>query len=52
MTVAGPVERVEVLVDGTVETTDIAGVLRGHREMISPRAYLVDDRRDQAERRR
>jgi transglutaminase-like putative cysteine protease len=41
MTVAGPVERVEVLVEGTVETTDTAGVLRDHREVISPRVYLV-----------
>lgn len=40
MTVHGPVERIEVLVEGTVETTDTAGVLRGLREVISPRAYL------------
>lgn len=41
MTVAGPVERVEVLVEGTVETADTSGVLRDHRETISPRVYLV-----------
>jgi transglutaminase-like putative cysteine protease len=41
MTIVGPVERVEILVDGVVETTDEAGVLRDHREIISPRAYLV-----------
>ena len=40
MTVQGPVERIEVLVEGTVETADTAGVLRNHREVISPRAYL------------
>lgn len=41
LTLAGPVERVEVLVEGAVETADTAGVLRDHRETISPRAYLV-----------
>jgi transglutaminase-like putative cysteine protease len=40
MTVAGPVERIEVVVEGTVETTDTNGILRGHRETISPRVYL------------
>jgi transglutaminase-like putative cysteine protease len=40
MTVPGPVERIEIVVDGVVETTDTAGVLRGHREWISPRVYL------------
>ena len=40
LSVQGPVDRVEVVVEGTVETTDTAGVLRGHREVISPRAYL------------
>jgi transglutaminase-like putative cysteine protease len=40
MTVPGPVERIEILVSGLVETTDTAGVLRGHREWISPRVYL------------
>jgi transglutaminase-like putative cysteine protease len=40
MTVPGPVERIEVLVEGTVETSDTAGVLRGLRETISPRVYL------------
>jgi transglutaminase-like putative cysteine protease len=41
MTVAGPVDQIEVVVEGTVETNDTAGVLRDHREVISPRAYLV-----------
>jgi transglutaminase-like putative cysteine protease len=40
MTVPGPVEGIEVLVEGTVETADTAGVLRDHRETISPRVYL------------
>lgn len=41
MTLPGPVESVEVLVEGVVETTDTAGVLRGRRETVSPRVYLV-----------
>lgn len=40
MTVPGPVERIEIVVEGAVETIDTAGVLRGHRETISPRVYL------------
>ncbi|MFO1104865.1 MAG: transglutaminase family protein [Amaricoccus sp.] len=40
MTVQGPVERIEVLVTGTVETADTAGILRDHREIVSPRVYL------------
>jgi transglutaminase-like putative cysteine protease len=39
MTVPGPVERIAILVEGTVETTDTAGILRGHRETIWPQAY-------------
>lgn len=41
MTIAGPVERVAVLVEGTVDTTDTAGMLRDHREIIAPVVYLV-----------
>ena len=40
MTVQGPVERIAIEVAGTVETSDTAGVLRGHKEIISPRVYL------------
>jgi transglutaminase-like putative cysteine protease len=40
MTVQGPVSRIEVLVEGVVETADAAGVLRNHRETIFPLAYL------------
>lgn len=39
-TVKGPVEEVEVRVTGKVSTTDLAGVLRGHREQTPPLAYL------------
>ena len=41
-TVKGPVSEVEVRVAGTVETVDLAGVLRGHREVVAPEVYLVD----------
>jgi transglutaminase-like putative cysteine protease len=40
MTVPGPIDHVEILVRGLIETTDTAGVLRGHRETVSPRVYL------------
>ena len=39
-TVKGPVARIEVRVQGLVHTTDLAGVLRGHREMTPPEACL------------
>jgi transglutaminase-like putative cysteine protease len=42
--VRGPVEAVEVQVKGTVDTTDLAGVLRGHREKVPPMAYLRSTR--------
>ena len=41
-TVKGPVSQIEVRVKGTVRTTDLAGVLRGHREQVPPEAYLRD----------
>lgn len=40
MTVEGPIERIEILVQGVVETTDTTGVLRNHREVVSPRVFL------------
>jgi transglutaminase-like putative cysteine protease len=40
MTVKGPADAVEIVVAGTVETSDTAGVLRDHRETISPLVYL------------
>lgn len=39
-TVPGPVSEVLVKVHGIVETTDYAGVLRGHRERVPPVAWL------------
>lgn len=41
-TVLGPISEITVTVRGAVETTDLAGVLRGHREMVPPEAYLRD----------
>lgn len=41
-TVKGPVSSIEVRVQGQVETTDLAGMLRGHREYVAPEAYLRD----------
>lgn len=41
-TIAGPVEEIVVAVRGTVDTTDLAGILRGHRETVVPEAYLRD----------
>ncbi|WP_128253536.1 transglutaminase family protein [Falsirhodobacter deserti] len=40
--VTGPVLAVEVRVTGRVETSDCAGVLRGHRETIPTACYLRD----------
>ncbi|HMO07865.1 MAG TPA: transglutaminase family protein [Paracoccaceae bacterium] len=41
-TVSGPVEEIAVTVRGLVETADMAGVLRGHRESVHPLAWLSD----------
>lgn len=38
--VQGPVSEIAVRVQGTVETRDLAGVLRGHRETVRPEVYL------------
>lgn len=40
--VLGPVSEITVHVMGEVETTDLAGLLRGHRELTPPAAYLRD----------
>ena len=40
--VLGPVSEICVTVRGTVETLDLAGVLRGHRETVKPEVYLRD----------
>lgn len=39
-TVAGPVNEVSVRVHGTVETVDLTGLLRGHKETVVPDSYL------------
>ncbi|MFN4060688.1 transglutaminase family protein [Paracoccus hibiscisoli] len=41
-TVRGPVDHVTVRISGRIDTRDMAGVLRGHREMINPLTYLRD----------
>ncbi|SES73897.1 transglutaminase family protein [Paracoccus homiensis] len=41
-TVRGPVQEITVRTSGHIETRDTAGVLRGHREIIHPLAYLRD----------
>ena len=40
MSLLGPIEELTVDVFGVVETTDLSGVLRGHRELVPPLAYL------------
>ncbi len=40
VTVRGQVDEFEVTIEGVVETTDLAGVLRGHLERVSPLVYL------------
>jgi transglutaminase-like putative cysteine protease len=50
MTVQGPVEEITVLVEGTVETRDTAGMLKDHRETVSPRVYLQPTRAIEAGR--
>lgn len=40
--VPGPVASIDVRVTGQVATTDLAGVLRGHRETVAPECYLRD----------
>ena len=39
-TVKGPVAQIEVRVAGLVQTTDLSGVLRGHRELVPPEVYM------------
>lgn len=40
--VQGPVSEICVRVRGTVETVDLAGVLRGHREVAKPEVYMQE----------
>lgn len=46
----GPVDSLTVRVTGEVETVDLGGVLRGHRERIRPAAYLRATRATKADR--
>jgi transglutaminase-like putative cysteine protease len=47
--VLGSVSELAVKVSGRVETTDLSGVLRGHRERIVPAAYLRHTRYTKAD---
>ena len=40
MTVLGPVDHLSVIVEGEVETTDTAGILTGHQEVMPPLSYI------------
>ncbi len=40
--VLGPVSEIAVTVTGTIETKDMAGLLKGPREMLAPETYLRD----------
>ena len=40
----GPVEEIAVEVSGSVETVDLTGLLKGHRERVPPLAYLAPTR--------
>ncbi|MEL7343753.1 MAG: transglutaminase family protein [Pseudomonadota bacterium] len=44
VTLLGPVEELSIDVSGEIETFDLAGVLRGHRERVPPLTYLRDTR--------
>ncbi|WP_226778972.1 transglutaminase family protein [Oceaniglobus trochenteri] len=50
ISVPGPVHEVRVVVQGTIETRDLAGVLRGHRESVPPEAYLRPTTSTEADR--
>ena len=39
-TVAGPLTEIEVHVQGRIETHDLSGVLKGHKETVPPQTYL------------
>jgi transglutaminase-like putative cysteine protease len=46
----GPVDRMTIEVRGEVETVDLAGVLRGHREVVPPLSYLRPTRATRADK--
>ena len=47
--VAGPVTEIEVRVQGQVRTTDMAGMLKGLKELVPPDAYLRDTEATEAD---
>lgn len=47
--VRGPADRIEVTVTGQVETADLAGMLKGHRESVHPLVYLRDTKATEAD---
>ena len=47
--VRGPATEVAVTVAGTVETTDLAGLLTGHREAVNPAVYLRETQATRAD---
>lgn len=46
----GPVGEMTIEVEGVVETVDLAGVLRGHRESVPPMSYLSPTRATRADK--
>lgn len=50
ISVLGPVARMAIEVKGTVETVDLTGVLRGHRETVPPMTYLRPTRFTRADK--
>lgn len=48
LTLQGHFTELELVVEGSVETTDMQGVLTGHAEVMSPLVYLRDTRLTQA----
>lgn len=47
--VRGPADHVTVSVTGTVETSDLAGLLTGHREAVNPAVYLRETQATRAD---
>lgn len=47
--VRGPADHVTVAVAGTVETSDLAGLLTGHREAVNPAVYLRETQATRAD---
>ncbi|MDJ1016471.1 MAG: transglutaminase family protein [Paracoccaceae bacterium] len=48
-TLLGPVRETTVVVSGIVETIDLSGILSGHRERVSPLAYLRSTRQTRSD---